>query len=285
MNVVSVRESRRPGFTPIEVLMVIAIIGILAAMPLTAVPGVTAPNHAAAQAAEPAELTVFAAASMTEVVTALARDFARSGKTNTKLSFASNATLAKQIESGAGADVFIAVDPVWVEYLEKKGLLVKGSRTDFAGNLLVLIAPAGRGFAFTPAPGADLASAFAGRLAVGDPESVPAGKYAREALEWMKCWDTLKSRLAPAPDVRSALRLVATGETDAGIVYRTDAAVEPRVTVVAAFPEQSHRPIVYTAALCAGAKGQAREFIALLGGPEGRALLAQHGFLLPGEKE
>jgi molybdate transport system substrate-binding protein len=172
-----------------------------------------------------------------------------------------------------------------VDYLEGKDLLIKGSRTDFAGNVLVLIAPAEKPFTFTPAPGADLAAAFSGRLAVGDPQAVPAGKYAKEALEWMKCWDGLKSRLAPSADVRSTLRLVATGETDAGIVYRTDAAVEPRVAIVAAFPEQSHTPVVYTAALCKGAKEHAHEFISLIKSAGGKALLEKRGFTLPGNKE
>lgn len=257
---------------------------LLAVLTVSAM-GTATPPGAAAQDKEPASLTVFAAASMTEVVTALSESFDRAGRTRTKLSFASSATLAKQIESGAEADVFIAVDGAWMDYLDKKELLVKGSRSDFAGNVLVLIAPANKPFTFAPVPGADLAAAFPGRLAVGDPESVPAGKYARESLEWMHCWDGLKSRLAPSADVRSTLRLVATGETDAGIVYRTDAAVESRVTIVAAFPEASHKPIVYCAALCRGAKAQAREFIALLGKPEGRALLAKQGFLLPGQRE
>ncbi len=257
----------------------LAVVLFLAALGLPGSPGARAGDN------PPVSLTVFAAASMTEVVTELAHDFDQSGKTATKLSFASSATLAKQIESGAGADVFIAVDAKWVDYLEQKDFLVKASRVDFAGNVLVLVAPTDKVFPFVPAPGANLAAAFSGRLAVGDPETVPAGKYAKEALGWMQCWDALKNRLAPSADVRSTLRLVATGETDAGIVYRTDAAVEPRVKVVAAFPESSHAPIVYTAAICKGAKEQAAGFLALLAKPEGKALLARHGFLLPGTKE
>ena len=229
-------------------------------------------------------ITVFAAASMTEVITELAQQFETANHIKPKLSFASSAVLARQIEAGAPADVFVSADPAWTEYLDKKHLLEPGSVVTFAQNTLVIIAPAEKTFTFVPKQGADLASAFQGRLAVGDPESVPAGKYAKESLTWMKSWDALKSRLAPAADVRAALRLVASGETAAGIVYKTDALAEPKVKMVAEFPAASHAAIVYTAGLCKNTKEPAKKFLALVKDTPGKEALLKHGFTLPEKK-
>ena len=229
-------------------------------------------------------ITIFAAASMTEVVTELAQQFEATNHMKPKLSFASSAVLARQIGAGAPADIFITADPLWTEYLDKKKYLEPGTVIEFAHNALVLIAPADKSFSFVPAQGADLAAAFQGRIAIGEPESVPAGKYAKEALTWMKAWDVLKDRLAPAADVRAALRLVATGETQAGIVYKTDAIAEPKVKLVAEFPAASHTTIVYNAGLCKGAKAPANKFLALMQDTAGKDTLKKHGFLLPEKK-
>ncbi len=223
-------------------------------------------------------ITIFSAASLTEVVTAWAAEYERTAHVKAKCSFNSSAILARQVEAGAAADVFISADPAWTDYLDKKGLLLKDSTFEFARNVLALVAPVDEPIAFVASPGADLGRVVKGRLAVGEPDSVPVGKYAKQALEWMQCWETMKLRLAPMPDVRSVLRIVATGETNAGIVYRTDAMVEPRVKVVCEFPEASHQPIIYAAARCKGAKKGAEGFVALMKSEGGREMLKQHGF-------
>ena len=160
--------------------------------------------------------------------------------------------MAKQIENGAPADLFISADSDWMDYLETRKLIKPGSRSDLLGNGIVLIAPAASPIKLTIAPGFALASALgSGRLAMADPAAVPAGRYGKAALEKLGVWDTVANRIAAAENVRAALLLVARGEAPLGIVYSTDAAVEPGVRIVDTFPGDTHPPIVYPIAVTA----------------------------------
>ena len=240
----------------------------------------TAPARAADE-----EVVVFAAASLTEVLQAVAR---QGGFGNVKFSFAASSTLARQIEQGAPAQLFISADEAWMDAVQKTGLLLAGSRRDWATNRLALVRPsrAGTPEPVAPPESADtirallqplLASADA-RIATGDPAHVPAGRYAQAALTQLGLWDTVAPRLARADNVRSALLLVERGEAPLGIVYRTDALASAKVEVAALFPASSHPPIRYPVALLQGATPQAQRFHTFLFGPEAQALLRQAGF-------
>lgn len=248
---------------------------------LGAVAGLALAVAATLSGARAGEVTVFAAASTTDAVTEIGQILtARTGHT-LRPSFASSSTLAKQVEQGAPAQVFISANEKWADYLEERKLLVPGSRTSLLGNSLVLVAPRDSD---TPglriAHGFDLVAALkGGRLAMGDPDHVPAGLYGREALTNLGVWAVLEPRLARMNDVRSALALVERGEAPFGIVYATDAAAAPGVKVVGTFPADSHKPITYPVALVAGTQTQAaRDFLALMQSPEGRAVFRKHGF-------
>jgi molybdate transport system substrate-binding protein len=235
-----------------------------------------------ATAARAESLVVFAAASMTDAVGEAAAAFETTTGTEVVLSFAASSVLAKQIEHGAPAGVYISANPAWMDYLEERGLIVAGSRHDIARNRLAVIAPAGSGAAVDPARPASLVEALGadGRLAVGDPSHVPAGQYARQALESLGLWDMLDPRLARAANVRGAVALVERGEAPLGIVYRTDADVTDRVEIVALLPDDGHEPIRYPAARVKAGDGPAAEaFLAFLDSEEGRAILASYGFL------
>ncbi len=171
-----------------------------------------------------------------------------------------------------------------MDYLETKGLIAAGTRRIVATNTLVLIAPAASKIDVALTPGVDLAGALgAGRLAVADVKAVPAGKYAKAALETLRAWANVEKKLAQAENVRAALALVSRGEAPLGIVYGSDAQADASVRVVATFPADTHPPIVYPAAVTNGAASveAAREFLSLLTSPEGRAVFAAHGFGLP----
>ena len=225
-------------------------------------------------------VVVFAAASTTEAVGALAERFSARTGTEVVPSFAASSALARQIESGAPADLFISADRRWMDHLAARGLIEPGSRCDLMRNRLVLIAPADSPMTLRIAVGFALAAALdGGRLAVGDPDHVPAGIYARQALEALGAWPSVADRLVRSADVRAALALVARGEAAAGIAYATDAGVSERVRVVGAFPAESHDPIVYPLARVAGADNpNAAAFYDFVVSAEGRALLAEHGF-------
>ncbi|HSI38092.1 MAG TPA: molybdate ABC transporter substrate-binding protein [Methylotenera sp.] len=201
------------------------------------------------------KLTVFAAASLTNALSDISTQFEKE-KTSSKVtqSFAASSTLAKQIENGAPADVFISADTKWMNYLQDKKLINTASRKELLGNKLVLIAPKGRGFNVKFDKSFDLSKAFDGRLCTGDIESVPTGIYAKESLTHLKWWDGIKTRIVGAQDVRGALTFVERGECAAGIVYETDAKISSKVEIVATFPEESHKPIVYPMAMVANAK-------------------------------
>ncbi len=224
-----------------------------------------------------ATVTVFAAASLTDSLTAVADAYkAKTGITVT-LSFGASSTLARQIDQGARADIFLSADTDWMDFLQRNGLVA--GRKYLLGNRLVLIAAMNSKAAPRIAPHFDLAGALGdGRLALADPASVPAGKYAKAALTSLGVWDSVASKVAPAENVRVALEYVARGEAPFGIVYATDARVSPSVKVVGIFPEGSHAPITYPVALTKSASPAAKDFLVFLSGSSARAIFRRAGF-------
>jgi len=236
----------------------------------------------AAEEPRPPALVVFAAASLTDALGEVGRAFTAATGVAVKPSFAASSVLAKQIEAGAPAGVFLSADTDWMDYLAKRALLRAGTRRDLLGNALVLIAPAENPVHLTLAPHVDLAAALAGgRLATGDPDSVPAGRYAQAALTSLGIWEQVAPHLVRAENVRSALEYVARGEATLGIVYRTDALAEKRVRVVAVFPADSHAPIVYPVALTRSAGAEAAAFEDFLESAAAREIFTRYGFEMP----
>ena len=234
---------------------------------------------APAGAADPGPVTVFAAASLNEALANAGKAYKAKTGADVALSFAGSSALAKQIDASSGADIFISADSGWMDYLEKRGRIEAATRTNLLGNHLVLIAPKAAPVTLAIAPGFPLVKALeGGRLAVADTDTVPAGRYAREALTALGVWDAASAHLASAENVRVALAYVARGEAPLGIVYRTDALVEPAVTIVGTFPGTSHAPIVYPAALIKGARPGAAQFLAFLTTAPARALFEKAGF-------
>lgn len=229
-------------------------------------------------------VTVFAAASLKDVLTGIAAAWkAETGKEVT-LSFAASSALAKQVEGGAPADLFISADRKWMTYLADRDLVARDTVRDLLGNRLVLVGAANAS-PVTIGEGFDLPAALGeGRLAVGLTASVPAGIYARQALESLKLWDGVKDRLAEAENVRAALTLVARGEAPLGIVYETDAKAEKGVSQIGIFPEDSHDPIVYPAALTSTAQGDdPAAFLTFLGSPGATEAFEKAGFKVLGK--
>jgi len=194
------------------------------------------------------EVTVYAAASLTNVLGELAKTYEASHDVKIKFSFAASGTLAKQIEAGAPADLFISADNKWMDYLDGKGKIDQKSRFNLVGNTLVLIVPKGKGLQVRFEKNFDFADAFKGKLCTGQTESVPVGVYAKQALTQLGWWDAIKERVVGTDDVRAALDLVGRGEC-IGIVYITDAKISNKVETVGSFQEELHAPIVYPAAL------------------------------------
>lgn len=228
-----------------------------------------------------AQVTVFAAASCTDAINDIGKAYAETGGGPIVPSYASSSTLAKQIENGAPANVFISADEQWMNYLGDKSLLAAGTRIDLLGNRVVLIAPKDSPTAKVDiGPGFPLAQLLAGgRLAVGDPAHVPVGIYTQAALEKLGVWGDVQGKLAPADSVRAALAFVERGETPFGVVYATDAAASDKVKVVGEFPEGSHPPVVYPAALVAGHDSpEAKAFFAFLQGDRAKAIFRHYGF-------
>jgi molybdate transport system substrate-binding protein len=225
-------------------------------------------------------MLVFAAASLKESLDAVNAAWARQGGAKPTVSYAASSALAKQVENGAPAQVFISADPDWMDYVERKGLIQPATRRNLLGNRLVLIAPASSKAQATIAPGFPLGSLLgpSGRLAIGDPQHVPAGKYARAALEKLGVWDSISGRVAAAESVRGALTFVARAESPLGIVYETDARAEPKVRVVADFGTGLHPPVIYPAALLKDAKPPAAAYLAYLSSAQAKALFQRHGF-------
>jgi molybdate transport system substrate-binding protein len=234
----------------------------------------------AASAQNARGITVLAAASLTNVMQDIGKRYEadNSGKT-VVFSFAASMILAKQIEASAGADMFISADSESMDYLESKNLITKATRTNLLRNRLVLVAPANSQIRLSIAPRFKLAEALqGGRLALATVESVPAGRYGKAALTALGVWDSVKDHLAQGEDVRATLAYVARGEAPLGIVYATDARIEPRVRVVATFPDNTHEPILYPAALTKDANSGAAQFLSYLRGPKARGIFAAAGF-------
>jgi molybdate transport system substrate-binding protein len=231
------------------------------------------------------EVVVYAAASLTDVLQAIVK---QGGFTTVTFSFGSSSTLARQIEQGAPAQLFVSADEAWMDMAEKSGRVEPGTRRDWVGNRLALVAP-GTGEPSAPPESAEavtaqLRAALAAkdaRIATGDPAHVPVGKYAQAALGAIGLWSEVGPRLARADNVRAALALVERGEAPLGITYRTDALVSGKVQVVALFPATSHAPIRYPAALLKDANPTAKRFYQHLFGPQARAVLAAAGFAAP----
>ena len=224
-------------------------------------------------------ITVFAAASLKEALDAAARPFEESTGNKVSVSYAASNALAKQIEAGAPATLFISADLDWVDYVEKRGVTIPGTRRNLLGNELVLIAPAASSTAVKIAPGFDLAAALGGgRLALANPDAVPAGKYAKAALTKLGAWQAVEGRVAPAENVRAALALVSRSEAPLGIVYRTDAMADKGVRIVDAFPADSHPPIVYPMVQLKGATAATAQFAEHLAAPATRATWERFGF-------
>jgi molybdate transport system substrate-binding protein len=229
--------------------------------------------------AESKELLVFAAASLTDALQDLAADFEKSTGTRVKLSFAASSALARQIEAGGSAHVFVSADQEWMDYLASRDLIDRNSRRDLVGNSLVLIAPTDSSLRLQIAPGFKLAEALSGgRLALADPDTVPAGRYARAALTTLGVWNSVSNKLAPAENVRTALTYVARGESPLGVVYSTDAQIDPKVRVLATFPDSTHAPITYPAAATAGAGPGASAFLTFIGSREALVTWKKYGF-------
>lgn len=239
-----------------------------------------APTFDAAQA-QTKELVVFAAASMKNALDEAAANWVKeSGKPAPKISYAASSALAKQIESGAPADLFISADLDWMDYAAKKKLIRPDSRVSLLANRIVLIAGKDAAAELELKFGVDVAGALgAGRLAMGNVDSVPAGKYGKAALEKLGAWDKVKDKIAQADNVRAALLLVSRGEAPLGIVYATDAAADPQVKVVATFPVDSHPPIVYPVAVTKdSANPDAQAFLTYLRSPAAKPAFEKQGF-------
>ncbi len=262
---------------PLSLLLVRSLsLCILALTAVTATPAVAQET-----------VTVFAAASLKNALDDVNKAFTgKNPETRITVSYAASSALIKQIEQGAPADVFISADLDWMDYGSQHKLIQEGTRTNLLGNKLVLIAPKDSRLANVAiGPGFDIAAlAGDGRIAVADVRAVPAGLYAKAALTRLGAWDKAQGKLAMAENVRAALTLVGRGEVPVGIVYETDAKIEPNVKVVGVFPDDSHPPIVYPAALTANAKAAAKPYLDFLRTGAAQAIFERYGFtyLKPG---
>lgn len=251
--------------------------------PAAAKPQPATTQAAGAGGASPAQsavVTVFAAASATDIINEAASRFKQQTGVAVQCSFDSSSNLAKQIKAGAPADLFISADEKWMDDAQAAGVIQADSRVDLLANELVLIAPKEHPFTVQMSTSFDVAASLPDvkRIAVGDPAHVPAGRYAKASLEWLGWWQAWESKLIPAQDVRAALRLVELGEADAGIVYSTDAMASTKVQVVGSFPAESHEPIHYPLAVCSKGGEEAKRFAAFLRSDEMAEVFRQHGF-------
>ena len=227
------------------------------------------------------EVTVFAAASLTDAMQDISTQWVAAGHQKLVLSFGASSTLARQIEQGAPAAVFASADEKWMDYLADKKLIAVDTRKDLLGNDLVLVVSADKPMHVTISKSFDLMGLLGanGRLATGDPAHVPVGIYAEQALKNLGMWDSVSPRLARTEDVRGALLLVERGEAPAGIVYATDAAVSKAVMIAGTFPADSHDPVSYPFAVTkSGDTAEARALLAFLSTAPARAVFAKRGF-------
>lgn len=258
-------------------------VGRLLATAILVLASITTTPVSAAET-DPPELLVFGAASLTDVLEDLSQEWTRRAGVRVKLSFAASSVLARQIEAGSRADVFVSADAEWMDYLSARQLIAPHSRRDLAGNSLVLIAPADSRVELRLRPGMSFETALGrGRLATGDPDSVPVGRYARAAFLSLGVWDQLKSRLVPADNVRGALNFVARGEVPLGVVYATDAKAEKAVRIVDTFPAATHAPIIYPAAATSAARPESIAYLTYLSGADAAITWQKYGFKEPGK--
>jgi len=231
---------------------------------------------ASAQSSEP---IVFAAASLKNGLDAINGQWRKETGKQAKLSYASSAALAKQIEQGAPAHMFISADLDWMDYVAQKGLIRPETRSNLLGNRIVLIAHKDKAKAIEIKPGFDLSAIIGeGRLAMANVDAVPAGKYGKAALVKLGVWASVSPRVAQAENVRAALLLVSRGEAPAGIVYQTDAAADANVRIIGTFPEDTHQPIVYPIALTTKAQPDAEALLVYINSAKAKSLFEAHGF-------
>lgn len=233
--------------------------------------------------AAPATITVFAAASMKESLDGASAEWTKQSGQKVVVSYAASSDLARQIEQGAPADVFVSSDEKWMDYLQDRKLIDPATRSDLLGNQLVLIAPAeSKQRTLALDANAILRELGDGRLAMAETTAVPAGRYGKQALIKLGLWDAVSGKLAQADNVRAAMLFVSQGEAPLGIVYATDAKAEPKVRVVAIFPDGSHDPILYPVARTSRSDPTlARGFLMFLRGPAARAIFSRAGFRIP----
>jgi len=226
------------------------------------------------------DVLVFAAASLKEALDEANAIFLFENGSGVRVSYGASSALAKQIENGTPADVFISADLDWMDYVAERKLIKPDTREKFLGNRLVLVANANSKILLTIGPNFPLAQALGdGRIAMADPASVPAGKYGKAALEKLGVWGSVAGRIAPAQDVRAALVLVSRGEAPLGIVYQTDAAADKNIKIIGTFPESSHPPIVYPLAILTGStNGVAPVYVQYLLSPKAEPFFEKRGF-------
>jgi molybdate transport system substrate-binding protein len=232
--------------------------------------------------AQSRDVLVFAAASLKNALDDIAAQYERETGKHANISLAASSALAKQIENGAPADIFISADLDWMDYLAARNLIKPGTRKDLLGNALVLVAPKDSTAQIKIEPGFALAALLAdGKLAMADTSAVPAGKYGKAALEKLGVWSSVAGKVAQTENVRAALAFVARKEAPFGIVYQTDAAAEPTVRIVGVFPEDSHPPINYPIAVTASSTNpDAASFLAYLASTKARPLFEKQGFTI-----
>ncbi len=235
---------------------------------------------ASAAPAQNQKLVIFAAASLKSALDDVNAAYRSESGQVTTTSYAASSTLAKQIEAAAPADIFISADLGWMDYLAERNLIKPETRANLLGNRLVLIAPVNSSSKLGIAPNFPLAQALGdGRLAIADPNGVPAGKYAKAALEALGVWSSVADKLVPAENVRATLLWVSRGEAPLGIVYQTDAVADPGVKILATFPENAHPPIIYPIAVVAGSANPAGPgYIAYLDSRAARPIFEKQGF-------
>lgn len=230
-------------------------------------------------------VTVFAAASMKDALDEVGRAYEAQSGGKVRVAYAATSAIARQVEQGAPADIFISADAQWMDYLAERRLIVAASRRDLLSNRLALIAPAGAGTSLRIGRGMPLARALGNRRLAVAAAQVPAGRYAREALSALGVWPSVSGRLIEAENVRSALQYVARGEAAYGVVYETDARVEPKVRLIGLFPADAHAPIVYPAAIVASSRNRdAAAFLAFLSGPSAGRIFRRYGFTVPTQR-
>ncbi len=246
------------------------MVGVTAAMACALGPAV----------AQSRDVLVFAAASLKNALDDVNAPFEKDTGKHANISYAASSTLAKQIENGAPADIFISADLDWMDYLAQHDLIKPSTRKNLLGNELVLVAPKDGAAPVRIATGFPLAKLLAGgKLAMADTSAVPAGKYGKAALEKLGVWASVESQIAQAENVRAALALVARKEAPFGIVYQTDAAAEPAVKIVGVFPEDTHPPIIYPIALTLGSTNpDAASFVVYIESPKAQPVFEKYGF-------